>query len=42
MSFSQGRFPTQLKLAQVSPLLKKAGMDVKDPTSLTEQQKQHF
>jgi len=33
MSFSQGRFPTQFKLAQVSPLLKKAGMDVNDPAS---------
>jgi hypothetical protein len=33
MSFSQGRFPTQFKLAQVLPLLKKAGMDVNDPAS---------
>ena len=33
MSFSQGRFPAQFKLAQVSPLLKKAGMDVNNPAS---------
>jgi len=33
MSFSQGRSPTQFKLVQVSPLLKKAGMDVNDPAS---------
>jgi len=33
MSFSQGRFPTQFKLTQVSPLLKKAGMDVNEPAS---------
>ena len=33
MSFSQGWFPAQFKLVQVSPLLKKAGMDVNDPAS---------
>ena len=33
MSFSQGRFPAQFKLAQVSPLLEKAGMNVNDPAS---------
>jgi hypothetical protein len=33
MSFSHGLFPAQFKLAQVSPLLKKAEMDVNDPAS---------
>jgi len=33
MSFIQGRFPTQFKMAQVSPLLKKAGMNVNNPAS---------
>ena len=33
MYFSQGRFPAQFKLVQVSPLLKKTGMDVNDPAS---------
>jgi hypothetical protein len=33
MSFSGGRFPAEFKLAPVSPLLKKAGMDVNDPAS---------
>jgi len=38
MFFSQGRFPAQFKLAQASPLLKKAGIDssikqVLDPLS---------
>jgi len=33
ISFSQGRFPTQFKLAQVSPLLRKVEIDVNDPAS---------
>ena len=33
MSFGQDQFPAQFKLPQVSPLLKKAGMDVNNPAS---------
>jgi len=33
MSFIEGRFPAQLKQAQITPLLKKTGMDVDDPAS---------
>lgn len=33
LSFEQGRFPTQFKQAQITPLLKKAGMDINDPAS---------
>ena len=41
MSFSLGRFPAQFKLAQVSPLLKKAEMDVNDPASFRPIQLEH-
>lgn len=30
MSFIEGRFPAQFKQAQITPLLKKTGMDVDD------------
>src|SRR5271163_11978 len=33
LSFSEGRFPGQFKLAQVTPLLKKVGLDVSDPAN---------
>ena len=33
LSFDQGKFPSQFKQAQVTPLLKKPGMDVDDPAS---------
>lgn len=33
LSFSEGRFPDKFKLAQVSPLLKKAGLDGNDPAN---------
>lgn len=33
LSFSEGYFPAQFKLAQVTPLLKKAGLDVGDPAN---------
>src|SRR5664279_3371777 len=33
LSFDQGQFPTQFKEAQVTPLLKKVGLDVTDPAS---------
>jgi hypothetical protein len=31
MSFAEGRFPSQFKTAQVTPLLKKDGLDASDP-----------
>ena len=33
LSFAEGRFPVQFKLAQVTPLLKKAGLDTSDPAN---------
>ena len=33
LSFAEGRFPGQFKLAQVTPLLKKAGLDTSDPAN---------
>jgi len=33
MSFIEGRFQAQFKQAQITPLLKKTGMDVDDPAS---------
>ena len=33
LSFAEGRFPGQYKIAQVTPLLKKAGMDESDPAN---------
>src|SRR5664279_1281288 len=33
LSFDQGQFPVQFKEAQVTPLLKKVGLDVTDPAS---------
>ena len=33
LSFADGRFPGQFKLAQVTPLLKKAGLDTSDPAN---------
>ena len=33
LTFTEGRFPDQFKLAQVTPLLKKAGLDVSDPAN---------
>jgi len=33
LSFAEGRFPDQFKLAQVTPLLKKVGLDASDPTN---------
>ena len=33
LSFAEGRFPSQFKLAQVTPLLKKAGLDTSDPAN---------
>src|SRR5271163_4291895 len=33
LSFAEGRFPVQFKLAQVTPLLKKVDLDVSDPVN---------
>ena len=33
LSFTEGRFPGNFKLAQVTPLLKKAGLDITDPAN---------
>ena len=33
LTFTEGWFPDQFKLAQVTPLLKKAGLDVSDPAN---------
>ena len=33
LSFDQGQFPTAYKLAQVKPLLKKAGLDQENPAN---------
>jgi hypothetical protein len=33
LSFSERRFPSQFKLAQVLPVLKKAGLDDSDPAN---------
>ena len=33
LSFIEGRFPYKYKTAQVTPLLKKAGMDESDPAN---------
>jgi len=33
LSFAEGRFPGQFKLAQVTPLLKKIGLDATDPAN---------
>ena len=33
LSFTEGRFPGNFKLAQVTPLLKKAGLDTTDPAN---------
>ena len=33
LSFHQGCFPTQFKNAQIAPLVKKQGLDSKDPAS---------
>ena len=33
LSFAEGRLPGQFKLAQVTPLLKKAGLDTSDPAN---------
>src|SRR5260221_12207257 len=34
LSFGQGRFPTSFKLAQITPLVKKPGLDEADPSNL--------
>ena len=33
LTLSEGRFPGQYKVAQVTPLLMKAGLDVSDPAN---------
>ena len=33
LSFSEGTFPTKFKLAQITPILKKEGLDANDPSS---------
>ena len=33
LSFSEGRFPDRFKVAQVTPLIKKEGLDVNDPAN---------
>ena len=33
LSFREGRFPDRFKIAQVTPLIKKDGLDVKDPAN---------
>jgi len=33
-SFNSGRFPAQMKLGQITPLLKKAGLDAADDSNV--------
>ncbi|HKU50930.1 MAG TPA: hypothetical protein VJQ25_00560 [Nitrospira sp.] len=33
LSFTKGKFPAQYKIAQVTPLLKKAGLDASEPAN---------